>query len=120
VEWFRSKERYRRWEEEFKHIKRDAVMAYNSFQSLAVIWGSKARSAQNKLGMCQYAAKKSKFYEDLRDQVYKTCDEVILVSVSRAIGGCFCAHRTLKDSTVGFAWKEGWGNYHNDTDYCSR
>lgn len=82
IEWFRSRERYRRWAEELKLIKRDMVLTFNSFQSLKQIWHFKSTSTRNLPGMAEYAAKKAHFYGELADQIHSSCASAVLVSLS--------------------------------------
>lgn len=79
TEWFRSRERYMRWEEELIHLKKEMMMARNSFRSLETIWRFKSESRSNRPGMAEYAAKKAHFYWELGRQLYRTCEGAMQV-----------------------------------------
>ncbi|KAG9075323.1 hypothetical protein FS749_013019, partial [Ceratobasidium sp. UAMH 11750] len=78
VEWFRSRERFRRWEEELKLLKREMVMTYRSFKTQQDIWAFKALPSNSKEpGMSQYALARSAFFQKLAEQLLNTCMEHI-------------------------------------------
>ncbi|KAG9082392.1 hypothetical protein FRC06_005092, partial [Ceratobasidium sp. 370] len=78
VEWFRSRERFRRWEEELKLLKREMVMSYRSFKTYQDIWAFKALpSSSEGQGMSQYALARSTFFRKLAEQLLDTCIEHI-------------------------------------------
>jgi hypothetical protein len=79
VEWFRSRERYTRWEEELKLLKREMVMSYRTFGTFRDIWDYKAQSKSNSPGMTSYALAKSDFFRKLAVQLLETCLEHIKV-----------------------------------------
>ncbi|KAG9125670.1 hypothetical protein FRC07_006686 [Ceratobasidium sp. 392] len=94
VEWFRARERFKRWEEELKLLKREMVMSYRSFKTYESIWKFKADSCANNVpvtpGMSEYAYARSNFFRQLADGVMDTC----------------LTH--IKDDTVIFAWCKDW------------
>ncbi|QRV77073.1 hypothetical protein RhiJN_05088 [Ceratobasidium sp. AG-Ba] len=76
VEWFRTRERYKRWEEELKLLKREMVMSYRSFKTYEKIWEFKAEHSASALprvvGMAEYAYAKSDFFRQLADGVMRS------------------------------------------------
>ncbi|KAG8723743.1 hypothetical protein FRC09_001950 [Ceratobasidium sp. 395] len=62
TEWFRSRERYRRWEEQLVLLKREMVMTMRSFLIRDGIWKLKAGSMNLRPGMQGYALRQSGFY----------------------------------------------------------
>ncbi|KAG8719736.1 hypothetical protein FRC09_010686 [Ceratobasidium sp. 395] len=62
TEWFRSRERFRRWEEQLVLLKREMVMTIRSFLIRDGIWKLKAGSVGSSPGMQGYALRQSGFY----------------------------------------------------------
>ncbi|KAG8779988.1 hypothetical protein FRC12_023613 [Ceratobasidium sp. 428] len=90
TEWFRSRERYRRWEEQLVITKREMVMSIRSFQSHQEIWEWKACNGQATPGMRAYACRRSRFFAELSRQMLDACLEY------------------LKDDIVSLPWAEKW------------
>ncbi|QRV88445.1 hypothetical protein RhiJN_16463 [Ceratobasidium sp. AG-Ba] len=94
VEWFRTRERYKRWEEELKLLKREMVMSYRSFKTFQDIWEFKGQRTANSTpeipGMAEYAYAKSEFFRQLAEGVMVTC----------------LPH--IKDDTVTLKWCSDW------------
>ncbi|CAE6527007.1 unnamed protein product [Rhizoctonia solani] len=65
TEWFRSRERYKRWEEQLVLLKREMTMTLRTFRSREEIWKWKAESGTPTPGMRSYALKQSEFYGEL-------------------------------------------------------
>ncbi|KAG8722790.1 hypothetical protein FRC09_005724 [Ceratobasidium sp. 395] len=94
VEWFRARERYRRWEEELQLVKREMVMSYRSFKTHENIWKFKAESSAAVSppvpGMAEYAHARSAFFRRLAEDVLHICTPYI------------------QDKTVPMKWCEDW------------
>lgn len=65
TEWFRSHERYKRWEEQLVLLKREMVMTIRTFQMREAAWDWKGRIHCPTPGMRVYALKQSRFYGEL-------------------------------------------------------
>ncbi|KAF8596956.1 hypothetical protein BDV93DRAFT_562822 [Ceratobasidium sp. AG-I] len=90
VEWFRSRERYKRWEEEFMLLKQEMVMSCRDLRTRQMIWEFKAASLLNTKGMSQYTSKKAWFFRQLSVDLLDCCR----------------AH--IRDPIVCFKWSEEW------------
>ncbi|KAG9092290.1 hypothetical protein FRC06_000161 [Ceratobasidium sp. 370] len=94
VEWFCARERFKRWEEELKLLKREMVMSYRSFKTYESIWKFKADSSAGTTpivpGSAEYALARSDFFGRLADGVIQIC----------------LPH--IKDSTVTVRWCSDW------------
>ncbi|KAG8780461.1 hypothetical protein FRC12_023010 [Ceratobasidium sp. 428] len=89
-EWFRSRERFKRWDEQLVLTKREMIMTIRSFQSHQEIWEWKSRNGQATPGMRAYACRRSRFFANLSRQMLEACLE------------------HLKDDTVRLPWAEKW------------
>lgn len=65
TEWFRSRERYKRWEEQLVLLKREMVMTIRTFRMRERVWEWKGRVRCPTPGMRVYALKQSRFYGEL-------------------------------------------------------
>ncbi|KAG8682453.1 hypothetical protein FRC08_014944 [Ceratobasidium sp. 394] len=87
VEWFRARERFKRWEEELKLLKREMVMSYRSFRTYEQIWMFKAETTATSThsipGMAEYARARSHFFRQLAEGI-------------------------LQDRTVSMSWCDEW------------
>ncbi|KAG8704174.1 hypothetical protein FRC09_003713 [Ceratobasidium sp. 395] len=72
-EWFRSRERVRRWEEQLVLTKREMVMSIRSFQTHQEIWEWKSCNGQATPGMRAYARRRSRFFAELSHQMLDKC-----------------------------------------------
>ncbi|KAG8697453.1 hypothetical protein FRC08_006518 [Ceratobasidium sp. 394] len=90
TKWFRSRERFKRWDEQLVLTKREMVMSIRSFQSHQEIWEWKARNGQATPGMRAYACRRSRFFAALARQMLDSSLEY------------------LKDNVVRFSWAEKW------------
>ncbi|CUA78467.1 Phosphatidylinositol 3-kinase VPS34 [Rhizoctonia solani] len=77
TEWFRSRERYKRWEEQLVLTKREMVMTIRSFQRYQELWEWKSRCPDVTNGMRAYARGQSLFYSKLANQMLKSCREYL-------------------------------------------
>ncbi|KAG8728681.1 hypothetical protein FRC11_010437 [Ceratobasidium sp. 423] len=77
VEWFRARQRARQWEEELMLLKRDMLMALRSFEVDAARWKWKSELVGLAPGMREYAARKSWFYQRLKEELFEKCNECI-------------------------------------------
>lgn len=87
-------------------LKREAIMARNSFRSLADIWRFKAESSQNRPGMSSYAAKESQFYCKLEKQICDAC--AVVVNVSSVLAATAVPKISLEDPIVDIEWVVDW------------
>ncbi|KAG8715273.1 hypothetical protein FRC08_010769 [Ceratobasidium sp. 394] len=94
VEWFRARERFKRWEEELKLLKREMVMSYRGFKTREEIWMFKAETAaastSSVAGMAEYARARGHFFRQLADGVLQVC----------------LSH--MQDNTVSMRWCDEW------------
>ncbi|KAG9090169.1 hypothetical protein FS749_000777 [Ceratobasidium sp. UAMH 11750] len=90
TEWFRSRERFKRWDEQLILTKREMVMSIRSFQSHQEIWEWKARNGQATPGMRAYACRRSRFFAALAHQMLDASLEYLM------------------DDVVRFSWAEKW------------
>ncbi|KAG9085635.1 hypothetical protein FS749_004267 [Ceratobasidium sp. UAMH 11750] len=89
-EWFRSRERWKRWEEQLVLLKREMVMAIRSFRKLREIWLWKSERDNSTPGMKAYARKRSAFYAELAERMWSASKE------------------SLYDDVVTFNWCNDW------------
>ncbi|CUA73170.1 hypothetical protein RSOLAG22IIIB_10613 [Rhizoctonia solani] len=89
-EWFRSRERYKRWEEQLILLKREMVMGIRSFLKHREIWTWKAAQPNTTPGMQVYALARAEWFKDLAIAMYRSCRE------------------SLKDDTVRLEWTSEW------------
>lgn len=82
TEWFRSRERYKRWQEQLILLKREMVMTIRSFQKYEELWQWKAHSPGITPGMRAYASGRAKFFAQLAHQMLVACHKQLFV-------GCF-------------------------------
>lgn len=80
TEWFRSRERYKRWEEQLVLLKREMVMAARDLLKRKEIWSWKASRENCTPGMTVYATKKAKFFQKLSKELLDKCGKHIEVS----------------------------------------
>ncbi|KEP46268.1 hypothetical protein V565_208720, partial [Rhizoctonia solani 123E] len=73
TEWFRSRERYKRWEEQLILLKREMVMGIRSFLKHREIWAWKAVQPSTTPGMQGYALARAEWFKDLAVAMYKSC-----------------------------------------------
>ncbi|CAE6424075.1 unnamed protein product [Rhizoctonia solani] len=90
TEWFRSRERYKRWEEQLVLTKREMVMSIRSFQRYQELWEWKSRCPGVTEGMRAYANGQCNFYSELANQMLISC------------------RRDLYDDTVELKWCSDW------------
>ncbi|CUA77668.1 hypothetical protein RSOLAG22IIIB_12761 [Rhizoctonia solani] len=90
TEWFRSRERYKRWEEQLILLKREMVMGIRSFLKHREIWTWKAAQPNTTPGMQAYARARAEWFKDLAIAMYRSCRE------------------SLKDDTVRLEWSSEW------------
>ncbi|CAE6373497.1 unnamed protein product [Rhizoctonia solani] len=90
TEWFRSRERYKRWEEQLILLKREMVMGIRSFLKYREIWTWKAAQPNTTLGMQAYARARAEWFKDLAVAMYKS------------------SQKSLEDNTVRLEWSSEW------------
>ncbi|KDN33713.1 hypothetical protein RSAG8_13193, partial [Rhizoctonia solani AG-8 WAC10335] len=90
TEWFRSRERCKRWEEQLVLTKREMVMTIRSFQRYQELWTWKSQCPDVTEGMRAYARGQSKFYSKLANQMLISC------------------RNELYDDTVELKWCKEW------------
>ncbi|KAG8724654.1 hypothetical protein FRC09_016008 [Ceratobasidium sp. 395] len=90
TEWFRSRECYRRWDEQLVITKCKMVMTIRSFQSHQDILEWKSRNGQATPGMRAWACRRSRFFADLSRQMLDA------------------SLKYLRDNTVRLPWAEKW------------
>ncbi|EUC58285.1 hypothetical protein RSOL_246680, partial [Rhizoctonia solani AG-3 Rhs1AP] len=87
VEWFRSRERYKRWHEQLILLKREMTMTLRTFRTREEIWKWKAHNGNIPPGMRCYALKQSKFYGALAHRALSAfqphlCDRIVTLQWS--------------------------------------
>ncbi|KDN39963.1 hypothetical protein RSAG8_08412, partial [Rhizoctonia solani AG-8 WAC10335] len=90
TEWFRSRERYKRWKEQLILLKREMVMAIRSFLKHREIWMWKGVQPNTMPGMQAYALARAEWFKDLATFMYSSC----------------C--KSLEDETVQLEWSTEW------------
>ncbi|KDN36644.1 hypothetical protein RSAG8_10686, partial [Rhizoctonia solani AG-8 WAC10335] len=90
TEWFRSRERYKRWREQLMLLKREMVMTIRSFQKYEELWAWKSNSPGITPGMRAYAAGQAKFFAELAYRMLVAC------------------RKQLYDDTVQLKWASEW------------
>ncbi|QRV85335.1 elongator complex protein 1 [Ceratobasidium sp. AG-Ba] len=90
TEWFRSRERFKRWDEQLVLLKREMVMSVRSFRRYEELWKWRATNGQPSLGMSAYALKRSAFFGELARRMLDACLE------------------HLKDDIVCLKWADNW------------
>ncbi|QRV77084.1 hypothetical protein RhiJN_05099 [Ceratobasidium sp. AG-Ba] len=90
TEWFRSRERFKRWDEQLVLLKREMVMSVRSFRRYEELWKWRATNGQPSLGMSAYALKQSTFFGELARRMLDACLE------------------HLKDDIVCLKWADNW------------
>ncbi|CUA75567.1 Bifunctional uridylyltransferase/uridylyl-removing enzyme [Rhizoctonia solani] len=92
TEWFRSRERYKRWQEQLVLLKREMVMGIRSNVKQREIWNWKAEQPSTSAtpGMASYALAKSEWFGKFAASLYKAFDKY------------------LKDDTVELEWCSAW------------
>lgn len=92
TEWFRSRERYKRWEEQLFLVKREMTMTIRTFRKREEIWEWKAESDRATPGMRGYALKQSRFFSEL------------------ALRALRAFKTDLEDDIVTLKWSTAWLN----------
>ncbi|QRV97095.1 hypothetical protein RhiJN_25114 [Ceratobasidium sp. AG-Ba] len=90
TEWFRSRERFKRWNEQLVLLKREMIMSIRSFRQYQDLWEWKASNGQPSPGMRSYALKRSAFFGKLARQMLGVSLEC------------------LKDDVVHLEWANAW------------
>ncbi|CAE7088251.1 unnamed protein product [Rhizoctonia solani] len=75
TEWFRSRERYKRWEEELVILKREMVMSIRTFLKFQELWEWKSVNRGVTPGMRAYACGRARFYAQHAMRVLISCRE---------------------------------------------
>jgi hypothetical protein len=83
TEWFRSRERYKRWEEHLVLLKREMVMTTRTFRKRQEVWSWKASAHCPRPGMRVYALRQSRFYRELAERALQVFRQDIQVSEPR-------------------------------------
>ncbi|KAG8779018.1 hypothetical protein FRC12_024685 [Ceratobasidium sp. 428] len=96
TEWFRSRERYKRWEEQLVLLKREMVMTIRSFRMREGMWKLKASSTDSTPGMRGYALRQSAFYRE------------------HALRALQAFRDNLNDDIVTLKWADNW--LHDNVD----
>ncbi|QRV97910.1 hypothetical protein RhiJN_25929 [Ceratobasidium sp. AG-Ba] len=90
TEWFWSRERFKRWNEQLILLKREMIMSIRLFRQYQGLWEWKARNGQPSPGMRSYALKRSTFFGQLARQMLGASLEY------------------LKDDVVHLEWANTW------------
>ncbi|KAG8793302.1 hypothetical protein FRC12_003177 [Ceratobasidium sp. 428] len=98
TEWFRSRERYKRWREQLVLLKREMTMAIRTFRKWEAVWKWKAQSRHSTPGMRAYAFKQSRFYGE------------------HAIRALRTFRPYLDDEIVTLKWTQDWLHTHTNGD----
>jgi hypothetical protein len=85
VEWFRSRQRVKQWEEELMLLKKDMLMAVRGFEVLASKWQWKSEVGGLEPGMSEYAARQAWFHCKLKANLFQKCDQHVKVSDSKCV-----------------------------------
>ncbi|QRV78856.1 hypothetical protein RhiJN_06871 [Ceratobasidium sp. AG-Ba] len=93
-EWFRSRERYKRWNEQLILLKREMIMAIRTFQTYQELWEWRSRNGQPIPGMEVYARQRSRFFGELARRMFHACRD------------------HLRDDVVGLRWCDEWLTKH--------
>ncbi|KAG8765304.1 hypothetical protein FRC12_007567 [Ceratobasidium sp. 428] len=96
TEWFRSRERYKRWEEQLVLLKREMVMTIRLFRMREGMWKLKASSTDSTPGMRGYALQQSAFYRE------------------HALRALQAFRDNLNDDIVTLKWADNW--LHDNVD----
>ncbi|QRV90347.1 hypothetical protein RhiJN_18365 [Ceratobasidium sp. AG-Ba] len=75
TEWFRSRERYKRWNEQLILLKREMIMAIRTFQTYQVLWEWRSKNGQPIPGMEVYARQRSRFFGELARRMFYACQD---------------------------------------------
>jgi hypothetical protein len=109
VEWFRSRQRVKQWEEELILLKKDMLMAVRGFEVLATKWQWKSEVGGLEPGMSEYAAQQAWFHCKLKAKLFHKCDQHIKVSDSkRVILTKPSVNVKLQDKVVQLKWAESY------------
>ncbi|KDN41115.1 hypothetical protein RSAG8_07669, partial [Rhizoctonia solani AG-8 WAC10335] len=98
TEWFRSRERYKRWQEQLVLLKREMVMGIRSNLKQREIWKWKAEQPSATAGMASYALARSEWFGKFAASLYKAF------------------RKYLKDGTVELEWCSTWLANHVNED----
>ena len=79
TEWFRSRERYKCWEEELILLKREMVMTIRSFLKFQELWTWKASRLDITPGMRAYAYGRARLYAQHANRMLSSCHEQLYV-----------------------------------------
>ncbi|KAG9088007.1 hypothetical protein FS749_002497 [Ceratobasidium sp. UAMH 11750] len=94
TEWFRSRERFKRWNEQLVFLKREMVMTIRSFQKYQELWDWRSKNGPSTPGMQVYARRKSRFFGELAQRMFHASRD------------------HLYDDIVQFQWCDDWLNAH--------
>ncbi|KAF8600187.1 hypothetical protein BDV93DRAFT_448090 [Ceratobasidium sp. AG-I] len=119
TEWFRSRERYKRWEEQLILLKREMVMAARDLQKRQEIWCWKASQNNCTPGMVAYGIKKSRFFQELSEDLLEECGKHIEVSVMSLMTIASREMILFQDPIVHFQWSEDWYKANGNCTYIS-
>ncbi|KAG8711643.1 hypothetical protein FRC09_020500 [Ceratobasidium sp. 395] len=89
-EWFRARERFRRWDEQLVMVKREMILSIRSFQKYQELWEWRASNGCPTPGMQVYAIRRSRLFAELARRMLVAC------------------HDYLKDDTVSLGWCDKW------------
>ncbi|KAG9097029.1 hypothetical protein FS749_007239 [Ceratobasidium sp. UAMH 11750] len=89
VEWFRSRERYKRWEEEHQWLQCEAVSIILYFGSCTANWEQKQQHLQTP-GWRAYASRQAEVWRTLRKNALATLTPILLEA--HGPGSQICSH----------------------------
>lgn len=81
VEWFRGRERYKRWEEEEKLLRREMASVILDFSARSQAWDTLATSqhAGFNQGYAAYCKRQRDIWHELREDVSARCKAALMV-----------------------------------------
>lgn len=78
IQWFRARERYRRWDEELHWLQREASSTILDFEHRRKTWLSRAEDSERQ-GWKAYAARQASMWRLLLKEASKTCAAIFEV-----------------------------------------
>jgi hypothetical protein len=93
TEWFRSRERYKRWEEQLVLLKREMTMTIRTFRKRQEVWDWKASTRCPTPGMRVYGLRQSRFYGELAERASQAFQQNIQVSKPQCFIKFICSEQ---------------------------
>ncbi|KAG8682123.1 hypothetical protein FRC09_017002 [Ceratobasidium sp. 395] len=82
TEWFRARERYRRFDEQLVLLKREMILSIRSFCKHAEHWEWRAENGCTEPGMRVYAIRRSEFFTELARRMLLATKECLLDNIA--------------------------------------